>query len=94
MPRPSKYPEEFRRDAVELVRSSPGRTAGSQWGEQVSAAEREEVRRLRKKLVGDEGLCELHGAQVGTNTVGVAPAAACTSLGPPPHVVRSMTARL
>ncbi|WP_433605700.1 transposase [Dactylosporangium sp. CA-139114] len=26
MPRPSKYPEEFRRDAVELVRSSPGRT--------------------------------------------------------------------
>ncbi|GAA3457208.1 transposase [Dactylosporangium matsuzakiense] len=26
MPRPSKYPEEFRRDAVELVRSSPGRS--------------------------------------------------------------------
>ena len=26
MPRPSKYPEEFRRDAVELVRSSPHRT--------------------------------------------------------------------
>jgi transposase len=25
VPRPSKYPEEFRRDAVELVRSSPGR---------------------------------------------------------------------
>ena len=26
MPRPSKYSEEFRRDAVELVRSSPHRT--------------------------------------------------------------------
>ncbi|MFB9416026.1 transposase, partial [Dactylosporangium matsuzakiense] len=26
VPRPSKYPEEFRRDAVELVRSSPGRS--------------------------------------------------------------------
>lgn len=26
MPRPSKYPEEFRRDAVALVRSSPERT--------------------------------------------------------------------
>lgn len=26
MPRPSKYPEEFRRDAVALVRSSPGRS--------------------------------------------------------------------
>jgi transposase-like protein len=26
VPRPSKYPEEFRRDAVELVRSSPQRT--------------------------------------------------------------------
>lgn len=25
MPRPSKYPEEFRRDAVALVRSSPSR---------------------------------------------------------------------
>jgi transposase len=25
VPRPSKYPEQFRRDAVELVRSSPGR---------------------------------------------------------------------
>ena len=25
MPRPSKYPEEFRRDAVALARSSPGR---------------------------------------------------------------------
>jgi transposase len=25
VPRPSKYPEEFRRDAVALVRSSPGR---------------------------------------------------------------------
>lgn len=26
MPRPSKYPEEFRRDAVELVLASPQRT--------------------------------------------------------------------
>ncbi|MBM0224580.1 transposase [Micromonospora sp. ATA51] len=26
MPRPSKYPEQFRLDAVELVRSSPGRS--------------------------------------------------------------------
>lgn len=26
MPRPSKYPEEFRRDAVALVKSSPERT--------------------------------------------------------------------
>ena len=26
MSRPSKYPEEFRRDAVALVKSSPGRT--------------------------------------------------------------------
>lgn len=26
MPRPSKYPEEFRRDAVALVKSSPDRT--------------------------------------------------------------------
>jgi transposase len=26
VPRPSKYPEEFRRDAVALVRSSPERT--------------------------------------------------------------------
>ena len=26
MPRSSKYPEEFRRDAVALVKSSPGRT--------------------------------------------------------------------
>ena len=79
MPRPSKYPEEFRRDAVELVRSS-GRTirevgrelgvnhetlrnwvnaakqaeqAGSgspERGEQVSNDEREELRRLRKKV--------------------------------------------
>ena len=79
MPRPSKYPEEFRRDAVELVRSS-GRTirevgrelgvnhetlrnwvnaakfaeqAGSgrpERGERVSTDEREELRRLRKKV--------------------------------------------
>lgn len=83
MPRPSKYPEEFRRDAVELVRSSPGRTireigrelgvnhetlrnwvntakraeqadigggGSSERGQQVSADEREELRRLRKKV--------------------------------------------
>lgn len=78
MPRPSKYPEQFRQDAVELVRSS-GRTlrdvgrelgvnhetlrnwvnaakraeqsaAGHGSGEQVSADEREELRRLRKKV--------------------------------------------
>ena len=78
MPRPSKYPEEFRRDAVELVRSS-GRTmrevgrelgvnhetlrnwvnaakraeqatAGGAGGEQLAAGEREELRRLRKKV--------------------------------------------
>jgi transposase len=74
--RPSKYPEQFRRDAVELVRSS-GRTlrdvgrelgvnhetlrnwvnaakraeqTGSGGGELVSADEREELRRLRKKV--------------------------------------------
>jgi transposase len=80
VPRPSKYPEEFRRDAVELVRSSPHRTireigrelgvnhetlrnwvnaarqaeqaqAGNpEHGEQISAGEREELRRLRKKV--------------------------------------------
>lgn len=80
MPRPSKYPEEFRRDAVELVRSSPGRTIrevgrelgvnhetlrnwvnaakraeqaegrSSERDGQVSADEREELRRLRKKV--------------------------------------------
>lgn len=79
MPRPSKYSEEFRRDAVELVRSS-GRTlreVGRELGvnhetlrnwvnaakragqggpgrhgddEQISAGEREELRRLRKKV--------------------------------------------
>jgi transposase len=74
--RPSKYPEQFRKDAVELVRSSgrslrevgkelgvnhetlrnwvnaakraeAGRPAGA---EQVSADERDELRRLRKKV--------------------------------------------
>ena len=80
MPRPLKYPEEFRRDAVELVRSSPGRTirevgrelgvnhetlrnwvnaakraeqvegSASERDGQVSADEREELRRLRKKV--------------------------------------------
>jgi transposase len=78
VPRPSKYPEQFRRDAVELVRSSPGRslreigrelgvnhetlrgwvnaarraeqgTAGRGGGE-LSAGEREELRRLRSKV--------------------------------------------
>ena len=76
MPRPSKYPEQFRRDAVELLHSS-GRTlpevgrelgvnhetlrnwvnaakqAGSGGGDhsgEVSADEREELRRLRKKV--------------------------------------------
>jgi transposase len=80
VPRPSKYPEEFRRDAVELVRSSPGRTirevgrelgvnhetlrnwvnaakraeqaggGSSERDGQVSTDEREELRRLRKKV--------------------------------------------
>jgi transposase len=77
VPRPSKYPEEFRRDAVALVRSSPGRPlreVGRElgvnhetlrgWvsaaeraeqgcagrGGEVSADEREELRRLRKKV--------------------------------------------
>ena len=80
MPRPSKYPEEFRRDAVELVRSSPGRPlreigrelgvnhetlrgwvnaakraeqaagAGRDNGDELDAGEREELRRLRKKV--------------------------------------------
>ena len=79
MPRPSKYNEDFRRDAVELVRSS-GRTlrdvgrelgvnhetlrgwvnAAKRAGEQragrgsaegeLSGAERDELRRLRKKV--------------------------------------------
>ena len=80
MPRPSKYSEDFRRDAVELVRSS-GRTlrdvgrelgvnhetlrgwvnaakrfdqqraggAGADGGE-LSGAERDELRRLRRKV--------------------------------------------
>jgi transposase len=79
VPRPSKYPEEFRRDAVELFRSSGrtirevGRELGvnhetlRNWvkaarqaeqagpdrperGGQVSTDEREELRRLRKKV--------------------------------------------
>ena len=76
MPRPSKYPEQFRRDAVELVRSSGRslREVGQELGvnhetlrnwvnaakqveagqcddaEQISAGEREELRRLRKKV--------------------------------------------
>lgn len=80
MPRPSKYHEEFRRDAVELVLSSPQRTLRDvarelgvnhetlrNWvnaertrrnpstgrgraEEPVSAEEREELRRLRKRV--------------------------------------------
>jgi transposase len=81
VPRPSKYPEQFRRDAVELVRSSPGRplreigrelgvnhetlrgwvkaadraeqnTTGPGQGSsgELSAGEREELRRLRSKV--------------------------------------------
>jgi transposase len=80
VPRPSKYPEEFRRDAVALVRSSPvrplrevARELGVNhetlrgWvnaakraeqpggrrdpdGEELTASERDELRRLRKKL--------------------------------------------
>ncbi|MGI5238898.1 transposase [Dactylosporangium sp. CA-139066] len=82
MPRPSKYPEDFRRDAVALVRSSPDRSlreigrdlgvnhetlrgwvnaakraehgsvtgSGSRDGEQISAEERAELQRLRKKV--------------------------------------------
>jgi transposase len=77
VPRPSKYPEQFRRDAVELVRSSgrslrevgkelgvnhetlrnwvnaarqaeAGRRGGAE--ESISGDEREELRRLRKKV--------------------------------------------
>lgn len=81
MARPSKYPEEFRRDAVELVLASPQQTVAEiakelglnretlrQWVKaeraarasgvgrgraaesQVSADEREELRRLRKRV--------------------------------------------
>jgi len=76
VPRPSKYPEQFRRDAVELVRSSGRslREVGQELGvnhetlrnwvnaakqaevglrddvEQISAGERDELRRLRKKV--------------------------------------------
>lgn len=79
MPRPSKYSEDFRRDAVELVRSS-GRTlrdvgrelgvnhetlrgwvsaakradeqqrAGRSTDSELSGAERDELRRLRRKV--------------------------------------------
>jgi transposase len=80
VPRPSKYPEQFRRDAVELVRSSPNRslreigrelgvnhetlrgwvsaakragqsTAGrGDNGGELSASERDELRRLRSRV--------------------------------------------
>jgi transposase len=78
VPRPSKYPEQFRRDAVELVRSSGRslREVGQELGvnhetlrnwfnaakqadeaaagrgrvEEISPGEREELRRLRKKV--------------------------------------------
>ena len=79
VPRSSKYPEEFRRDAVALVRSSPGRSLREigrelgvnhetlrNWvnaakraeqkpgrhdpGEELTVSERDELRRLRKKL--------------------------------------------
>ena len=80
MPRPSKYPEEFRKDAVELVLSSAKRplreiarelgvnhetlrgwvnaakradqrTAARPGGrDELSASERDELRRLRKRL--------------------------------------------
>jgi transposase len=79
VPRPSKYPEQFRRDAVELARSSDRslREIGRELGvnhetlrnwvnaakraeqaaagqrpavEEISADEREELRRLRKKV--------------------------------------------
>ena len=79
MPRPSKYPEEFRRDAVALVRSSPGRplreigrelgvnhetlrgwvnatkraqerSGGGRDGGELTADERDKLRRLRSKV--------------------------------------------
>jgi transposase len=81
VPRPSKYPEEFRRDAVALVRSSPSRPlreigrelgvnhetlrgwvraaeraeqsaagGGRGAGDELAADERQELRRLRKKV--------------------------------------------
>ncbi len=77
VPRPSKYPEDFRRDAVALVRSSPDRplreigrelgvhhetlrgwvnaakradesAADGRDGSELTAGERDELRRLRK----------------------------------------------
>jgi transposase len=79
VPRPSKYPEEFRRDAVALVRSSPGRplreigrelgvnhetlrgwvnaakrgdesAASGRDDNELSPGERDELRRLRRKV--------------------------------------------
>jgi transposase len=80
VPRPSKYPEQFRRDAVDLVRSSgrslreigqelgvnhetlrnwvnaanradaAGRGRGRPEGGELSVDERDELRRLRKKV--------------------------------------------
>jgi transposase len=79
VPRPSKYPEQFRLDAVELVRSSPNRslreigrelgvnhetlrgwvnavkraeqnTTGRDSGDELSASERDDLRRLRSKI--------------------------------------------
>jgi transposase len=82
VPRPSKYPEEFRRDAVELVLASPQRTVAeiarelgvtretlrlwvkaeraaretasgrgrARAADEVSADEREELKRLRKRV--------------------------------------------
>ena len=79
VPRLSKYPEQFRRDAVELVRSSPGRSlreigrelgvnhetlrgwvsaakraeqgsTGRDSGTELSAGERDDLRRLRSKV--------------------------------------------